>query len=1015
MALDFQPIDIPLDSGIDTKTDRKLTRGNTVLENAVFDSTGSISKRDGYSVYSSNVTSLVSFDGAVTPTSPSITVGNSIFTSGNKLCIQGESSDAGSQTHVTGPGIFTLGEQNSTWVQTTYRQPMSWSINTRSHQTTTYKRPSIAVGSGLNVTVYDDDESDDNNTFYDVIDGYNGSVYIERGALGTAGDGRPKVVHVDNSFLVFAFKSSSDDIVVYHIDAASPSTAATLQDTITDVSSVGMFDVDVINHDGYKEAVVAYENTSTDVALKTYDRDGTMTKETSVTGSAPENVLGLYVSNTAPTPKVYVMFDTTTFVRSSVLDLSLNEESASNKVMDVPVNGGTKNITAAYHAADDEIWVFADSTSTISTTDPTARMIIYTKMNTTGNQTADEFQLFNQSLYSKAWSYNEQIQFITAHDDAYQPSYFVYGFKYHPGFTFEGLIPQACVLKDRGGRVRENGLAQVHLEDDVLTSVLMRGGRTFADGDILQGLSVFTLDLKPNVASIDTNSGKATLLGGGSVYNMDARGAELGFHLFPAPVSVDDSNATGGQLNNGVYQVAVVWEWVDTNGELHRSAPSNYVSHTVDDGTGTSQFSVTIRMNTTIDRWSKADYNAVWGHNIVAVLYRSEADSTDLYRASEHPHSVNITVGQATGRNPDSADRIISDREILYTIGELDNTAPPGSNIMVSSKKRVFLVPFDNPRNIWYSKFKQSDIATEFNSVLQIFVPEEGGDITGLGVIDDNVVVFKRNSAYVLAGTGLNDRGQGTNYEPRKLSLDVGCVSQASIAKIDNGLVFKSTKGIYLMDRSLTAEYIGYPVETYNTNTILSSSTIETKKEVRFVTDAPNILIYDYYHKRWGVFNAVGDPVDSTIDPDGKYTWITSNGTVCYEVNNQYLDNSLPYSMKVKTPWFKVKNLQGFQRIKELQILGEFKSDCVMNVNIYYDYKDTIAQTVQLDTSTLSKSAGDPLEFTIKPARQKCESIAIEVYDSNQQGTGESFSLSSITMLVGLKSGINKTSADISK
>lgn len=61
------------------------------------------------------------------------------------------------------------------------------------------------------------------------------------------------------------------------------------------------------------------------------------------------------------------------------------------------------------------------------------------------------------------------------------------------------------------------------------------------------------------------------------------------------------------------------------------------------------------------------------------------------------------------------------------------------------------------------------------------------------------------------------------------------------------GIMYKSNKGIYLLNRSLQVDYIGSPVEDYNSQNITSADLIQDKNRRRFLTSSGVTLVYDYY------------------------------------------------------------------------------------------------------------------------------------------------------------------------
>ena len=78
------------------------------------------------------------------------------------------------------------------------------------------------------------------------------------------------------------------------------------------------------------------------------------------------------------------------------------------------------------------------------------------------------------------------------------------------------------------------------------------------------------------------------------------------------------------------------------------------------------------------------------------------------------------------------------------------------------------------------------------------------------------------------------------------------------------GLMFKSSKGIYLLSRALELKYIGADVEAYNAFDVTSAQLIPTVYEVRFTLTNGVCLVHDYYVDQWSVYTNIA-AVDATM------------------------------------------------------------------------------------------------------------------------------------------------------
>jgi len=209
---------------------------------------------------------------------------------------------------------------------------------------------------------------------------------------------------------------------------------------------------------------------------------------------------------------------------------------------------------------------------------------------------------------------------------------------------------------------------------------------------------------------------------------------------------------------------------------------------------------------------------------------------------------------------------------------------------MSTFKNRVMVVDSENPTDMWYSKQVLSGSPVEFVLSFVQNIGTAGGNLTGVYQMDDKLILFKAGSLLYMVGTGPTASGSGNDFtDPLPVAFDAGCVDSGSIVLMPLGLMFKSAKGIYLLDRGLNSSYIGADVEKYNANHVLSSQLIPNSTQVRFLLDNGITLFYDYYYKQWGTFS-IGGVSDCIFQ--GQHTIVAGNGTVYKETPGVYLDGA---------------------------------------------------------------------------------------------------------------------------
>lgn len=524
---------------------------------------------------------------------------------------------------------------------------------------------------------------------------------------------------------------------------------------------------------------------------------------------------------------------------------------------------------------------------------------------------------------------------------------------------------------------------------------ILQNNTTISNGVIITSnynvnQAVFQIGPKPDLVELGNDlhmtGGISTIYDGKSV-------VETGFNLFPETVVLTKASTTGF-ISNGTYSVVALYEWTDNSGNLWRSSPSTPTSITVTSGTTTNVIDAIVEpLSLTAKQFE-----------VSIVVYRTVNGGTIYYRAGR-------TLQNPTGGNVitmTAADANITGNEQLYTTGgEVENIAPPAFSSITSFKNRLIGINAENPLEWWYSKQVIQGYPVEFSDLFTQVMDQRGGPITVVSTMDDKLIFFKEYNIFYVIGDGPSPSGSNNDFSyPQIITTDsVGCIDRDSVVLIPNGLMFKSRKGIYLLDRGLGCSYIGAPVEDFNSQTVVSSLVVPNTTQVRFSLSSGDVLMYDYLYNKWSVFPDI-DAVDSVIYSD-KYTILKSTGLVLEETHGVYGQNGAVIPLTLETGWLSLANLQGFQRLKEFLILFESASDATMVVKLYKDFEETEFQT---DTIPVTGSS-ERFQFTIFPQIQKCEAMKVRIAYTPSAVTSSGLSISALALTVGIKKGLVKTSA----
>ena len=555
--------------------------------------------------------------------------------------------------------------------------------------------------------------------------------------------------------------------------------------------------------------------------------------------------------------------------------------------------------------------------------------------------------------------------------------------------------------------------------------------------------------------------------------------------VFPLPNTISGTN---------IWNYRAIYCWTDGQGNIHRSGLSNlkqmiltspattvwdstttYTNGTVVMSTNAEDvnrcFTCNVATSTGSNPFTHTDWvlesdgyadvtvavpvlNITDKHDVKIEVYRTELNSTISYKittldasATKNPLISNDKDYKWILMKDALADSEITTNELLYTTGdEVENIAAPSNSIIESFKNRVFLAGLENKLELRYSKIIQLLSPVSFNDTedYRIFVSEVGGDITALKAMDDKLIIFKENAIFYMSGDGPDNTGQFNNFtQPVLVSADVGCVRKNSPVFTPMGIFFKSSKGIYLLTRSLGLEYKGASAEDYNSLTIMDSDVVANQDQVRFLTSDGDTIVYNYILDRWCTFDNHRGLASRVVGDNYYYLNTSGDGNLVYkEVVDKFDDNGNPVEINLETGWISFAGVQGYQRIYKMLVLGEYKTNHSLKVKIAYDFDEEYVDELDMKFFDISSTDtgvdvenyqfgnppapgvyGDPGSSTsyataiayggknnnqyqvkVNLKKQKCESFKIRIENLQKtEQTGEGLVLSNLAFVVGVK------------
>ena len=543
-------------------------------------------------------------------------------------------------------------------------------------------------------------------------------------------------------------------------------------------------------------------------------------------------------------------------------------------------------------------------------------------------------------------------------------------------------------------------------------------------------------DFGKYICDTDAISGGVTSLYDGIVVS------EAGCLTTPAVIAV--AAGTGLYIEAGVYNYVVVFETVDAKGRRIISKCSNPFSITL---SSTDQVNITMTFPVVSDFFCSHTNNATNGFDYRWTLYRTSSGGTQYYKVTQGalvPASVTVAVLTTVDSTTDTD---LVALPLLHrqpgTIGTpLDRYYAPASSCLVRHKDRVFVA---RGNDVYYSSFAVSGEQPWFNPAFSFNVPGGIGDITALGSMDGTLVVFKKNAIFVVDGDGPPENGgNGTEFSPpRKVPCEVGCVFGPSLIHTNSGLMFRSSRGIELLNRKFQIEFIGKRVfRTTDTNSIHGVGAYDpvTSRCIWLVATPSGSLsygstfpvggltgyavVYDTVSNTWSryklldslygygyamqdvCFAEVGSGPLS-IATAGRFAFTDSYKLYLEHGNVDYTTAEAFIPIHLETGWVKASSKQERIRISDFIIAAYRNADCTVAVSYATDYSPSYTSVKTWTPSTTGSLTIVQLET--QPPKESVQSMSFKIVTSDPTptsfGAGSQMDIFGLSVRIGLKGG----------
>lgn len=1009
MALQKQSVPVNFAHGLDQKTDPlQVALGKFLsLQNTVFDKAGRLTKRNGYvklpALPDSSSTLVTTFNGNLT---------------------------------AIGQELQAYSKGSSSWVNKGSLQPIKLSNLALNRSSTNQSQADAVVSpNGMVCTVFTDEIPSGGSVTpsykYSVVDSTTGQnivaptvIPVTTGAISKA----PRVFLLGRYFVIVfnTLISGTNHLQYIAVNYNTPLTHTPVADISSQVtpSAQQSFDGMVVNNSLY----LAWNANDGGGAIRATRIDATLTLYNIIAYAGQScDIINVSADTSTSSPIIYVTFYKNSGTTGKILAFNQNLVTVL-----APTTWTTTedvyNIAAT--AANGVVTLFSEINNNYTYDSAIATHYINTQTITQAGVVGSPSVLVRSvGLASKAFSVNGKSYFLSVYQSDYQPTYFL--------IDQDGNVVSKLAYSNGSGYIADglpnvtvtNNVAQIaYLRKDLVVAVNKTQGVANNVGIYSQlGINMVTFILTTSDI-VSAEIGSNLNLTGGFMWAYDGLTAsEQGFHLWPDYVETDVTTSGTGAMTAQQYYYQAVYEWVDGQGNIHRSAPSLPVNADLTSSGDSVDVEIpTLRLTYKIE------------NPVQIVLYRwSTAQQTYYQVTSVLAPTLNDPTIDYITYHDEAADTAILGNNIIYTTGGvIENIAAPAISTLGLFKSRILAVSAEDENLLLYSKQVIQSTPVEMSDLFTIYVsPSTGaqastGGVKVLAPMDDKAILWKKDAIYYFTGTGPNNTGGNNDFsDPVFITSTVGCENQQSIVFIPQGLMFQSDKGIWLLGRDLSTTYIGAPVEDFTLSAkVLSAVNVPATNQVRFTLDSGVTLMYDYFYGEWGTFVNIPS-ISSTIYED-LHTYVNNFGNVYQERSGYYLDGSNPVLIKFITSWVNLAGLQGFERAYDMYLLAQYISPHKLTVQLAYDYNPSPTQSSVITPDNYSPNwGGEPLwgngqawggpgnieQWRVFFKQQKCQAFQITVMESFDstlgQAAGAGFTMSGLDLQVGMKSGSPKIRA----
>ena len=267
--------------------------------------------------------------------------------------------------------------------------------------------------------------------------------------------------------------------------------------------------------------------------------------------------------------------------------------------------------------------------------------------------------------------------------------------------------------------------------------------------------------------------------------------------------------------------------------------------------------------------------------------------------------------------------------------------------------------------------------------------------------------MFTEDNGFFVSGRGPDRLGAGAFPAPRLFASGQGAKPGAAHTDSPVGIFYQGERGIYLVGRDMSINYIGASVEDRTSKLAVNMLRHDPTNEVRIMlsnagtsSGSDQYLIYNYYFQQWSRYTIAYTSSAHQIAEvynGSSFQRLTADGKQWEQSTTVFQDNSTNYDMVVDTGFISPSGILKKDRVYRFMYLGEYMGAHEAEAQIYVDYKtgDEASPTLNI-----TQAPSDIYLYRVHMPSQKNRAIRIKLVLS---GSTEAARLNGIAFEVGIR------------